>query len=93
MTSNPTTTQPSLNTLINDCLRVMRRHDLSSSEYLEHLSVLERLYELRDEPRKPVSLDSVLQVSGQLLGILIIVGYERGNVMTSKAISFVSKLR
>lgn len=40
-----------------------------------------------------VSLDTWVIVGANLLGILVIIGYERTNVLTSKALSFLSKLR
>ena len=40
-----------------------------------------------------VSLDTWATIGGHILGVVIIVGYERANVITSKALSFVMRLR
>lgn len=50
----------------------------------------ERLTKIRDnENRRRVSPDTVAIVAGNLLGILIIVGYERAHVLTSKGLNFI----
>ena len=55
---------------------------------------LTKLYKLRehDAPRR-VSPDTLALVAGNLLGIMMIVGHERAHVVTSKAESFVMKLK
>jgi hypothetical protein len=42
---------------------------------------------------KRVSWDTWALVGANLLGIVLIIGHERANVVTSKALGFVSKLR
>ena len=56
-------------------------------EYKEMLEYLERLEALKPERPKPLSLETVLQASSQLMSILVIVHYEQANVLTSKAIN------
>jgi len=55
---------------------------------------LSKLYKMKefDTPRH-VSPDTLLLVIGSLAGIVLIIGYERANVVTSKALAFVLKLR
>jgi len=65
-----------------------------TKEYLQMLSELERLYSLKAEQRRHgVSADTVMIVMGNLIGIVIIVSYERGNVMASKAKEYLIKPR
>lgn len=40
-----------------------------------------------------VSVDTWAVIAANLLGIILIIGHERANVVTSKALGFVSKLR
>lgn len=50
--------------------------------------------EMLDSTRKKrVSPDTLVAVAGNLLGIIVIVGYENKNVITSKALSFLKALR
>jgi len=43
-------------------------------------------------PKRP-SPDTWILVAGNILGIVIIIGHERANVITSKALSFVMRLK
>ena len=57
---------------------------------------LERLAKVKNETTHRPSLpsaDTMVSVIGHLIGIKMIVNYERENIVTSKAISFVQKLR
>lgn len=42
---------------------------------------------------KQVSRDTLVLVAGNLVGIVLILGYERAGVITSRALNFVMKLR
>ena len=77
---------------IGKVLTEMRQYGLDAPEYREAIEYLDRLMKMRTEERRNrISPDTILIVAGNLLGILIIVGYERGHVMTSKAMTFVVK--
>lgn len=70
----------------------MKQWDPYSEEYQESLESLERLEKLKaGEGRKRISSDTLVQVGGNLLGIFIIVAYERGHVMVSKAKDYIFK--
>lgn len=72
----------------------MQTRDGDSEEYATMLNRLERLYKLKEKNApKRVSPDTLIVVGGNLVGILIIVAYEHGHVITSKALSFAGKLR
>lgn len=66
-----------------------------SPEYAKMLTVVERLYEMleKEKTSAPVSKDTLANVGANLLGILMIIKHESVNVITSKALSFVTRLR
>jgi ribosomal protein L18E len=61
----------------------------SPKEILEVMRILER----RATIKKGVSRDTVVIVAGNLLGIGMILGFERASVVTSKALGFVLRGR
>lgn len=52
-----------------------------------------KLEKLRSSQTQRISPDTLLIVGGNLLGIVLILQFERVNVVTSKALAFVMKLR
>jgi hypothetical protein len=65
-----------------------------SDEYKNMTDNLEKLYKARSHTRDSrISPDTLLVVVGNLIGIGIILGYEKAGVITSKALSFVIKGR
>jgi len=80
--------------IIDELLDAMAHETPSSKEYASMMGHLTTLYKLKENhSRKPVSPDTVLIVAGNLLGIVLILGYERVNVISSKALGFVMRLR
>lgn len=68
--------------------------DPSSKEYAQMADQLVKLYPLIPETEpKRVSPDTWALIGANLAGILIIISYERVNVITTKAIGFLTKLR
>lgn len=63
-----------------------------SEEYDKIVDRIERMYKLKEGnlPQR-VSPDTLAVVLGNLLGIVVIVGYEQRHVVTSKALNFVMK--
>lgn len=90
----PTDEESGLKDAIDTVFSEMAAHSSDSEEYAKMVSQLETLYSLKsiDAPKR-VSPDTLAIVAGNLLGIMLIVGHERANVVTSKALSFVLKLR
>ena len=79
---------------INELLIEMQKCQGDSDEFQTRLERLKTLYKLRDADRpQRISPDTVLIVAGNLTGIALILHYEKVNVVTSKALSFVMKLR
>lgn len=73
-------------------LSSMNTYGTEDPEYKIAMDHLERLMKLKAEERKSkVSPDTWAIVSGNLLGILIIVAYEQKHVMVSKGLGFVIK--
>lgn len=75
-------------------LAVLPMHQADSSEYAKLLTSVERVHGLMDI-RKPasVSRDTLLTVGANILGILLIIKHEDVNVITSKALGFVIRVR
>jgi hypothetical protein len=69
----------------------MQRSSPSSEQYAKALTSLERLTRMKEDKKVKVSPDTVLVVLGNLLGIGIIVGFEKSHVIGSKALPFVFK--
>lgn len=70
----------------------LNNFDPDSDEYAKHVSQLSKLYALKENPSdKRVSPDTWVTAGAYLLGIIVIVGYERTHVVTSKAMAFIKK--
>jgi hypothetical protein len=83
----------SLDKAINDLLIDMSNVYSDSDEYAQMADQLSKLYSLKQyEKPKRISPDTLATVAANLLGIILIVGHERMNVVTSKALNFVMKL-
>lgn len=67
-----------------------------SDEYTAAIKNIEMLHNLMATNKKSkfrVSGDTLLSVGGSLAGIIMILGYEKANVLTSKALGFVLKTK
>lgn len=79
---------------IDRILSEMNQVDTDSNKYQESLTRLERLMSLqKEEKSNGVSPDTMALVLGNLAGILIIVGYERLHVITSRGLQFILRSR
>lgn len=68
--------------------------ELDNAGSIEDLNGIVSVMVKRNELRKKgVSADTKLVVAGNLIGIALILGYERGHVITTKAIGFVLRGR
>lgn len=95
MLGDKTNVEPSgLDKAISDVLTQMEGYDADSPEFARMVEQLDKLHKMRTYKREPsVKLDTVLAVAGNLAGIVIILGFERAHVITSKALGFVIKSR
>jgi hypothetical protein len=65
-----------------------------TDEYAKIVDQIQKLYPLKDhDSKRKISPDTLAMIAANLAGIALIVGHERMNVVTSKAIGFVLKLR
>lgn len=73
----------------------LKAHDPFSDEYNKTLNQIERLHALRfpKKESRGITADALLGVVSNLLGIGMILGYEKANVITTKALGFVTKLK
>ena len=79
---------------IRTVLAKMKTTDPYSEEYSVLLTDLERLVRLRkDESVNRVSPDTIAVVCANLLGIVIIVGYEHGHVIGSRALQMILRTK
>ena len=81
---------------LSDLMREMASLNGDSPEYANMAENLVKLYKLKEvdqDSKKQLSYDAILAASANIAGILIIVGYEHKNALSSKALGFVQKLR
>lgn len=90
---------PSKNTYVDDLiarLTVKMHNDLEagSEEYGVALEQLSKLQKIRQEEKPDrVSSDALLAAAVNILGIALIIKHEHVNVITSKALGFIPKLK
>lgn len=93
-TEKPTHNKSALEQAIDELLLAMTEITGDSEEYSKMADQLVKLYKLKEiDAPKRISPDTLAIVLGNLAGIICIVGYERANIVTSKALGFVLKLR
>lgn len=79
---------------IDRVLEHMEDESPDSDEYAKMADQVVKLYALKEvDVKKRVSPDTLAIIAGNLAGIVMIVGYERAHIVTSKAIGFLLKLR
>lgn len=94
MFQKPTVEKTGLETTITTLISEMASHEGDSEEYTKMVDNLETLYKLKAEDKPDrVDRNTIAIVAGNLLGILVIVGFEKSHVMTSKALSNLLKPR
>lgn len=83
-----------LNQAICDVYDAMAIRLNDEEKYVTMVDQLLKLYSLKEinSPMR-VSPDTMATVAANLIGIILIVGHERVHVVTSKALSFIMKLR
>lgn len=87
-----------LETLITNHIAVMDGIGPETEEYTVQANNLKTLMETRkieaeiEKPWRP-SADTVVSVAGSIIGIVAILTFEKANVITTKSLSFVPKIR
>lgn len=88
----PTDEEIKLLEAITRVMDEMATLDPESDEYTVLLAKLERLMNLKpDTGKREVSRDALIAAGAQLAGILTIVVYESKHVLTSKAMSLITR--
>lgn len=88
------TQHDSLDEAIDRIYAAMEHFPVDSKEYAACTTQLARLLALKDaKPSDRISKDVLVTAAAHILGIGMIVNYERAGIITSKALGFVSKLR
>lgn len=86
--------QSSLEKEIEEVIIRLSVMDKSSDEYTTVVENLEKLYKAKSyDSSSQVSADTMALIAGNLLGLSLILGYERIGIITSKAINFVLRGR
>ena len=79
---------------IDNVLKTMLTMDPASEDYTAMAENLERLYKLKAvDSNKKVSADTMALIAGNLLGLALIMSFEKTNVITTKALGFVLRGR
>lgn len=75
-------------------LRILNGQEIGSQEYVKTMKALTDLHKMREEETpKPVSRDTLAIVGANLLGILMVIRYENVNVIVSRAMSMILRLK
>lgn len=82
-----------LKTAIAELIEELRGFVVGSDDYNLHLEQIERLHKMLPpvQEKRRVGAVDLLPIAGNLIGIFSILGYEKTNVITTKALSFVTK--
>jgi hypothetical protein len=88
-------TDTSIKELIDVAYTQLYSLEVDTPEYDKVLNQIERLHKLssREKEGYKVSPDVLVTVLANLAGILLILNYERMQIVTSKALSFVIKTK
>ena len=78
---------------ISDVLVEMSLYGPDTPEFKAQIENLERLTELKEKKtsKTAVSPDTIAIVVGNLVSVALILGYEHGHVLTTKALGFLLK--
>jgi hypothetical protein len=83
-----------LEVAVNRAIRDLSKYETDSEEYRNALDALVKLHKMKvDERPKSVSGDTLAIVAANLIGIVMIIRHEHVNVVTSRAIGMLPRLR
>lgn len=82
---------PALDAAIADAFKSLEHLDAADPEYQKILSQITNLYALK---RQPVDIDpnKLAAVAGNILVAIVVIKFERTNIITTKVGTFLSKL-
>jgi hypothetical protein len=95
MFTKNTPANPELDLVIAKIFFELRNHSPETEEYADITDQLSKLMKLKSELESStkVSAETLATIAGNLAGILMILQFEKVHVVTTKALSFVMKLR
>jgi hypothetical protein len=79
--------------VIDKLLTQLEETDVNSDEFPKIVDQLEKLHKMLPKPESWVKPDILLPIFGNLIGIAAILHHEQAHVITTKALSFVHKIR
>ena len=88
----PPDEDPQLDAAIAAVYAELAQSTYDSEEKAKQLKLLSKLYSLKPE-KKRVSPDTLAIVLGNIFIALAVIGHERSHVITTKLMSFVTKLK
>jgi hypothetical protein len=94
MFQRPKPKKSKLDIAIDDVLSDMENHATTTEEFRKLLERLKDLHKMKetDKPRRP-SPDVVIQAATHIIGIALIIRHEQFNIITTKAMSFVPRVK
>ncbi len=78
---------------IDSVLEQMTKLDPTTKEYTDANINLERLAKVKSEIKSGISKDTLLIVAGSLVGTILVLYFEKTDVLTSKATNWILKGR
>lgn len=94
MSLTPKQSNPSIDTAIRDILIELQSLNADSPEYAQMVDQLVKLQSVNPSTKKAtLSPDAILAAGANLVGILAILNFEKLNVISTKAIGFILKVK
>lgn len=82
-----------LDEAIRTLLESMDQDDPGTDTYSQKVQNLDTLYKAKAVyGKRHVSADAVLTAAASIVGVVLMLGFEKSNVITTKALSFLPKL-
>lgn len=79
---------------IDRAVRELVNHPIGSEEYNQTLDAIVKLHKMKEEEKPDeVSKDTLSMIGANLLGIFMIIKHEQFNVITSKAMNLLFRIR
>lgn len=90
--TRPNSNEANLQDEINSILETMASEEPNTPKYTMEAENLEKVCQAKSyEHNSKVDVNTVISVAGSLVGIILILNYEKLGIVTSKALSFVTK--
>lgn len=79
---------------IQDVIGIMKTHDPASKEYSTIAQNIEMLYKAKGHSRSVhITPDGVMMAATNLVGLWLVLNFEKADIIRSKAFGMVGKLR